>query len=90
MLNLKSSHSTAFTPSSPAERYAEALASGQFMADEAQAQAVQELDRVWKELLNRYKASKKLSVVSAVKLLQKVYICGRCRTWQNLAYGPIL
>ncbi|SST05908.1 Putative ATPase [Acinetobacter baumannii] len=54
MLNLKSSHSTAFTPSSPAERYAEALASGQFMADEAQAQAVQELDRVWKELLNRY------------------------------------
>ncbi|MCY1457642.1 Cell division protein ZapE [compost metagenome] len=29
------------------------------MADEAQAQAVQELDRVWKELLNRYKASKK-------------------------------
>jgi cell division protein ZapE len=59
MLNLKSSHSTAFTPSSPAERYAEALASGQFMADEAQAQAVQELDRVWKELLNRYKASKK-------------------------------
>ena len=46
------------------------------MADEAQAQAVQELDRVWKELLNRYKASKKLSVVSAAKLLQKVYICG--------------
>ena len=59
MLNLKSSHSTAFSPSSPAERYAEALASGQFMADDAQAQAVQELDRVWKELLNRYKASKK-------------------------------
>lgn len=59
MLNLKSSHSTAFSPSSPAERYAEAVASGQFMADEAQAQAVQELDRVWKELLNRYKASKK-------------------------------
>ena len=46
------------------------------MADEAQAQAVQELDRVWKELLNRYKASKKLSVVSAAKHLQKVYICG--------------
>ena len=84
MLNLKSSHSTAFTPSSPAERYAEALASGQFMADEAQAQAVQELDRVWKELLNRYKASKKLSVVSAAKLLQKVYIwggVGRGKTW---------
>ncbi len=76
MLNLKSSHSTAFTPSSPAERYAEALASGQFMADEAQAQAVQELDRVWKELLNRYKASKKLSVVFVAKLHLKVYICG--------------
>lgn len=90
MLNLKSSHSTAFTPSSPAERYAEALASGQFMADEAQAQAVQELDRVWKELLNRYKASKKLSVVSAAKLLQRCIYVGRCRTWQNLAYGPIL
>ena len=81
MLNLKSSHSTAFTPSSPAERYAEALASGQFMADEAQAQAVQELDRVWKELLNRYKASK--------KAFRRLYV-GRCRTWQNLAYGPIL
>ena len=90
MLNLKSSHSTAFTPSSPAERYAEALASGQFMADEAQAQAVQELDRVWKELLNRYKASKKLSVVSAAKHLQRCIYVGRCRTWQNLAYGPIL
>ena len=29
------------------------------MPDEAQAQAVRELDRVWKELLTRYKASKK-------------------------------
>ena len=76
MLNLKSSHSTAFTPSSPAERYAEALASGQFMADEAQAQAVQELDRVWKELLNRYKLLRKLSVASAAKPLQKACICG--------------
>lgn len=46
------------------------------MADEAQAQAVQELDRVWKELLNRYKASKKLSVVFVAKLHLKVYICG--------------
>ena len=90
MLNLKSSHSTAFTPSSPAERYAEALASGQFMADEAQAQAVQELDRVWKELLNRYKASKKLSVVSMPNFSKRCIYVGRCRTWQNLAYGPIL
>jgi len=54
------SHSTAFIPASPAERYTQALESGQFMPDEAQAQAVQELDRVWKELLTRYKASKKV------------------------------
>ena len=54
------SHSTAFIPTSPAERYTQALESGQFMPDEAQAQAVQELDRVWKELLTRYKASKKV------------------------------
>lgn len=60
MLNSKpDSHSTAYIPTSPAERYAQALESGQFMPDEAQAQAVQELDRVWKELLTRYKASKK-------------------------------
>lgn len=59
MSNTSSSHNTAFTPSSPAERYAQALASGQFMPDEAQAQAVQELERVWQELLSRYKASKK-------------------------------
>ena len=52
-------HSTAFAPLSPAERYAQALASGQFMPDEAQAQAVHELDRVWQELIQRYKASKK-------------------------------
>ncbi len=82
MLNLKSSHSTAFTPSSPAERYAEALASGQFMADEAQAQAVQELDRVWKELLNRYKASKKsFSSFSPSNLSKRCIYVGWCRTW---------
>ena len=46
-------------PLSPAERYAQALASGQFMPDEAQAQAVHELDRVWQELIQRYKAAKK-------------------------------
>lgn len=59
MLELKSSHSTAFSPVSPAEHYSQALSSGQFLPDEAQAQAVQELDRVWHELIHRYKASKK-------------------------------
>ncbi|OTG65199.1 cell division protein ZapE [Acinetobacter silvestris] len=59
MLDQKATHKTAFTPLSPAERYAQALASGQFMSDDAQAQAVHELERVWQELLNRYKASKK-------------------------------
>lgn len=59
MLQLNSPHSTAFTPISPAERYSQALSSGQFLPDEAQAQAVQELDRIWQELIHRYKASKK-------------------------------
>lgn len=45
--------------SSPAERYAKAISSGQFMPDDAQAQAVHELNRVWEELIQRYKASKK-------------------------------
>ena len=59
MSDFQSPHSTAFTPISPAERYAQALASGQFLPDDAQAQAVHELDRVWHELLQRFKASKK-------------------------------
>ncbi|MDV4313512.1 cell division protein ZapE [Acinetobacter indicus] len=59
MSDFNSSHNTAYTPLSPAERYAQALASGQFMPDEAQAEAVHELDRVWQELIQRYKASKK-------------------------------
>ncbi len=59
MSDFQSPHSTAFTPISPAERYAQALASGQFLPDDAQAQAVHELDRVWQELLQRFKASKK-------------------------------
>lgn len=46
-------------PLSPAERYAQALESGKFMPDEAQAEAVRELERVWQELIQRYKASKK-------------------------------
>lgn len=49
-------NSTIFSPS---ERYAQAIASGQFMPDEAQAEAVRELNRVWEELISRYKASKK-------------------------------
>ncbi len=52
------STNTVFIPTSPAERYSQAIESGQFMPDEAQAQAVQELDRVWKELFSRYKATK--------------------------------
>ena len=67
---------TAFSPLSPAERYAQALASGQFMSDEAQAQAVHELDRVWHELIQVLRHLKKHFVVSAVKLLHVVYICG--------------
>ncbi|OTG82489.1 cell division protein ZapE [Acinetobacter sp. ANC 4558] len=52
--------STTYSPLSPAERYAQVLASGQFMPDEAQAHAVQELDRVWQELIQRYKSSKRI------------------------------
>uniref|UniRef100_UPI0038F6C58A hypothetical protein n=1 Tax=Streptomyces turgidiscabies TaxID=85558 RepID=UPI0038F6C58A len=59
MANFNSPHGTAFSPLSPAERYAQALSSGQFMPDEAQAQAVHELERVWQDLISRYKASKK-------------------------------
>lgn len=59
MSDLNSQHSTAFNPLSPADRYAQALSSGQFMPDEAQAIAVQELNRVWVELNQRFKASKK-------------------------------
>lgn len=44
---------------SPAERYANAISSGQFMPDDAQAEAVHQLNRVWEELILRYKASKK-------------------------------
>lgn len=44
---------------SPSERYAQAISSGQFMPDDAQAEAVHQLNRVWEELISRYKASKK-------------------------------
>ncbi|ENV34157.1 cell division protein ZapE [Acinetobacter gerneri] len=59
MLDLKSSQNTSFTPVSPAERYEQAISSGKFVSDPVQEQAVRELDRVWQELINRYKASKK-------------------------------
>ncbi|WP_445117064.1 cell division protein ZapE [Acinetobacter sp. WZC-1] len=59
MTDQQTIHHTSFTPLSPAERYAQAIASGQFMPDDAQAQAVHELERVWQELLGRYKASRK-------------------------------
>ncbi|WP_312209423.1 cell division protein ZapE [Acinetobacter variabilis] len=59
MSDFNSQHSTAFSPISPAERYAHALSSGQFMPDDAQAMAVHELNRTWLELIQRFKASKK-------------------------------
>ncbi|WP_347460313.1 cell division protein ZapE [Acinetobacter thermotolerans] len=59
MSDLNSHQHNAFSPLSPAERYAQALSSGQFMPDDAQAVAVHELDRVWVELIQRFKASKK-------------------------------
>ncbi|BCT88859.1 MULTISPECIES: cell division protein ZapE [Acinetobacter] len=59
MSDFNSQHSTAFSPISPAERYAQALSSGQFMPDDAQAMAVHELNRTWLELIQRFKASKK-------------------------------
>lgn len=60
MLDPKSTQSNLGTQiKSPSERYANAISSGQFMADDAQAEAVHELNRVWEELISRYKASKK-------------------------------
>jgi cell division protein ZapE len=79
------SENSAFNPLSPAQRYAEALASGKFMPDEAQAQAVHELDRVWQELNERYKSSKKIfSRFRRQTSPQGVYMwggVGRGKTW---------
>lgn len=44
---------------SPAQRYADALASGDFMPDEEQGAAIQALDNVWQQLIQRQQASKK-------------------------------
>ncbi len=77
MSDFNSPQTTAFTPLSPAERYAQALASGQFMPDDAQAQAVHELERVWQELIERYKASKKaFRRFCAARHHHRVFICG--------------
>ncbi|AOA57977.1 cell division protein ZapE [Acinetobacter larvae] len=79
--------STSFShlPLSPAEQYAQALASGKFMPDEAQAQAVAELDRVWQQLLSRYKASKKIfRFFQRHEIPKGVYMwggVGRGKTW---------
>ena len=43
----------------PAERYAQALASGQFSPDTAQAQAVQALDTLWGQLMDSYELSRR-------------------------------
>src|SRR5690606_20083205 len=59
MSDFNSQHSTAFMPSAAEERYAQEISSGQFMADEAQAMAVHELNRAWLELIQRFKAAKK-------------------------------
>ena len=75
MLELKSSHSTAFSPVSSRALFSSFIF-WTILPDEAQAQAVQELDRVWHELIHRYKASKKHFAVSAGKLHRAVYTCG--------------
>ena len=84
MSDFNSQHSTAFSPISPAERYAQAISSGQFMPDEAQAMAVHELNRVWLELIQRFKASKKHSAVSPSDISERgIHVggVGRGKTW---------
>ncbi|MFT4021661.1 MAG: cell division protein ZapE [Acinetobacter sp.] len=76
---------TNLTHLSPAERYAQAIESGQFMPDDAQAQAVAELDRTWQELCANYNASqsffgrfKKQAAPQGVYMWGGV---GRGKTW---------
>lgn len=45
-------------PQSPAQRYALAIDSGQFLPDDAQAQAVNELQRIWQQLIEFEENSK--------------------------------
>lgn len=44
---------------SPAQRYADALSSGEFMPDEEQGAAIQALDEVWQQLIQRYDLARK-------------------------------
>lgn len=46
------------TALSPAQRYAQAIDSGQFLPDEAQAKAVNELQRIWQQLIEFEQNSK--------------------------------
>ncbi|MEB3766758.1 cell division protein ZapE [Acinetobacter sp. MD2] len=48
---------TNLTDLSPAKRYEHAIASGHFIADDAQAQAVAELQRTWQQLNDQHKAA---------------------------------
>lgn len=74
-----------YNPLSPAQRYAEVLQSGKFLPDAAQAEAVNQLERVWQELIQRYKASKKIfHRFRKVSAPQGVYMwggVGRGKTW---------
>ncbi|KAA8730992.1 AFG1 family ATPase [Acinetobacter qingfengensis] len=70
---------------SPATRYAQALSSGQFSPDPEQAKAVEALDLVWQELIQRYKSSKKVfSRFRRQQTPKGVYMwggVGRGKTW---------
>ncbi len=56
------------------------------MPDEAQAMAVHELNRVWLELIQRFKASKKaFRRFRRRDVSQRRLYVGRSGTWQNLA-----
>lgn len=48
-----------FAADSPAERYARALHSGEFLPDQEQAAAVQALEKLWQGLMSRYQAAQK-------------------------------
>ena len=73
------------TADRPAERYAAALASGEFSPDEAQAHAVQLLDTLWSELMARYEGSHRaFKLFRSRRVPQGVYLwggVGRGRTW---------
>lgn len=70
---------------SPAQRYALAIDSGQFLPDEAQAQAVQQLQRIWEQLIEFEKNSKGFFARFKKQTYPKgVYMwggVGRGKTW---------